>query len=227
MPVSSLSDVSVCIFDAYGTLFDVNAAARALSAEIGPSWKPLASLWRQKQLEYSWIRSLTGHYVDFRQITADALDHAIEAAAVDRRHAARLMALYDQLDAYPEVFNVLTHLRDEGYKIGILSNGSPQMLASATENAGISHLLDAVLSVDKLGYFKPLPSVYHMVVEEFSILPQQVLFFSSNGWDINGAAAFGLQTVWVNRFNLPHERLSHRPDHVVQDLSQAILLLSA
>jgi 2-haloacid dehalogenase len=221
----SLHAVKACIFDAYGTLFDVNAAARTLTQEIGPQWEAFSDLWRQKQLAYSWLRSLTDQYADFRQVTAEALDYAIEANGLDPSLASRLMALYDQLEAYPEVPALLKGLKAKGYRTGILSNGSPQMLASAIESAAIGALLEQTLSVDSLQRYKPLPAVYQLVVDQFGIPAAEVLFFSSNGWDIAGAAAFGFQTVWVNRSQAPRDRLPSGPDHEVSDLTQALRLL--
>lgn len=222
----SLHAVKACIFDAYGTLFDVNAAARTLADEIGPQWEILSDLWRQKQLAYSWLRSLTGQYADFRQVTAESLDFALAATGVSPSLAPRLMALYDRLEAYPEVPAVLSSLQDKGYRTGILSNGSPQMLASAIESAAIGALLEQTLSVDSLRCYKPLPAVYQRVVDHYGLAASEVLFFSSNGWDVAGAAAFGFQTVWVNRSQAPRERLPSGPDREVTDLNQALRLLA-
>ena len=214
-----------CIFDAYGTLFDVAAAARRLAAEsegtpFTARWADVAELWRQKQLAYCWLRQITGTYADFWQLTEDALDWALESAGLaepDLR--ARLLALYGELDAYPEVPEMLQALKGAGATTAILSNGAPQMLAGAVASAGIGELLDDVLSVETIRVYKPDPRVYAMVGHRFGLGPRDVLFVSSNGWDVAGAAAFGFRTVWVNRRGEPVDRLPGRPDHVLPDLS--------
>jgi 2-haloacid dehalogenase len=218
--------ITTCVFDAYGTLFDVAGAARLAAAEPGQQalaaiWPELAEDWRRKQLEYTWLRAITGHHCDFRQVTADGLDWAMEAQGIanpDLR--ARLMALYDTLPAYPEVPAVLKTLKSQGFATAILSNGSPSMLASATASAGITDLLDAVLSVESVGIFKPSARVYELVGHRFGTAPDQVLFVSSNGWDVCSAAGFGFTTAWVNRAGLPLDRLPAQPAHILSDLNK-------
>ena len=214
-----------CVFDAYGTLFDVAAAARRLAEEragtpFAARWAEVAELWRQKQLAYSWLRQITGHYADFWQLTEDSLDWALEAT--DLAHPdlrARLLALYEELDAYPEVAAALRKLKEAGAATAILSNGSARMLSTAVASAGIGELLDDVLSVETVGVFKPDPRVYGMVGHRFGVAPGEVLFVSSNGWDVAGAALHGFRTAWVNRRGEPVDRLPGRPDHVLPDLS--------
>lgn len=216
---------AICIFDAYGTLFDVAAAARALAEErrgsdFAKRWTEVAEHWRQKQLVYSWLRQITGDYVDFWDLTADALDWALAATDLtDDDLRARLLALYEALEAFPEVPTTLAALRQAGATTAILSNGSPRMLASAVASAGICDLLDDVLSVDSIGVFKPDARVYAMVGDRFGGTPGDVVFVSSNGWDIAGAARFGFRTIWINRRAEPVDRLPGRPDHVLADLS--------
>ncbi|MBL4917403.1 haloacid dehalogenase type II [Szabonella alba] len=215
----------LCIFDAYGTLFDVAGAARLAAAEPGGAaltacWPRLAQDWRAKQLEYTWQRAITGPHCDFAQVTADALDWAMEAAGLaDDGLRARLLALYDHLPAYPEVPGMLTRLKARGLTTAILSNGSPAMLKAAIASAGIGDRLDAVLSVESVGRFKPAPEVYGLVEARFGLPPAAGLFISSNGWDIAGAAAFGFNTVWVKRAGLPVDRLPGRPGRILPDLS--------
>ncbi len=176
--------ITTCVFDAYGTLFDVNAAARRAAAEPGGErlaavWPRLAEDWRRKQLEYSWLRAITGAHADFRQVTADGLDWAMEAAGLaDPALRDRLMALYDRLDAYPEVPATLAALKAAGFATAILSNGSPAMLEAAVTSAGIGDRLDAVLSVEAAGVFKPSARVYDLVGARFGCQPAQVLFVS-------------------------------------------------
>jgi 2-haloacid dehalogenase len=215
-----------CIFDAYGTLFDVAAAARAVARERAGSafadrWEEVAEHWRHKQLAYSWLRQITGHYVDFWQLTEQALDWALDATDLsDDALRDRLLTLYSELEAFPEVPAALAALRQAGARTAILSNGSPGMLGSAVASAGIGDLLDDVLSVDAIGIFKPDARVYAMVNARFGGAPADVLFVSSNGWDIAGAALFGFRTAWVNRRGEPVERLPGQPDHVMTDLSE-------
>ncbi|MDJ1007579.1 MAG: haloacid dehalogenase type II [Paracoccaceae bacterium] len=217
--------VTACIFDAYGTLFDVTAAARTAAGEPGRGdlaavWERLAADWRAKQLEYSWLRAVTGDYVPFWEVTKDGLDWAMERAGLDDLELReRLLALYWELAAYREAPRCLAELKAAGRATAILSNGSPDMLDGAVASSGIGEWLDAVLSVDAVGVFKPARAVYNMVGARFGTDPGDVLFVSSNGWDIAGAAAYGFHTVWVNRAGLPVDRLPGRPAHMVDDLS--------
>lgn len=221
--------VSVVVFDAYGTLFDVAGAARVAAASdsrLAGLWPRLADDWRRKQLEYTWLRSLMRDHADFATVTAEALDWAMEAAGLeDAALRMRLLALYDELPAYPEVPAMLAAVQARGLPRAILSNGTPAMLASATRAAGVSSLLDAVLSVEDLGIYKPDPAVYALVTARFNVAPADVLFVSSNGWDVAGASAFGFRTLWVNRMGAPVDRLPGRPDHIARDLSSLTDLL--
>ncbi len=216
----------IFVFDAYGTLFDVAAAARRLAADgrfpaLARTWEALAESWRLKQLQYSWIRALAGNHADFRQVTAEALDWALEARGLAGIPglAEELMALYDRLDAYSEVPDMLASLRGKGAKTAILSNGSPAMLESACRSAGIEALLDGVLSVEEVGVFKPAPAVYGLVEKHFSVPPAHTVFVSANGWDAAAGAGFGFRSVWVNRRREPVDRLPWRPHVVLDDLS--------
>lgn len=217
--------ITTCIFDAYGTLFDVSSAARAAAAEPGRQelakvWPVLSENWRRKQLEYSWLRAVMGAHCDFWQVTADGLDWAMEASGLkDAALRDRLLALYRELAAYPEVPVMLGALKARGLATAILSNGSPSMLADAARSAGIEALLDDMLSVESVGVFKPHARVYGLVTETFSCRPDEVLFVSSNGWDAAGAAAFGFTTVWVNRAGQSEDRLPARPQHIMPDLT--------
>jgi 2-haloacid dehalogenase len=217
--------ITTVVFDAYGTLFDVTAAVRAAATEPGAGhlaevWPRLADDWRRKQLEYTWLRSMMGDHADFWQVTQDALDWALEAADLDDATLrARLMDLYRELAAYPEVPEMLRAVRAAGLATAILSNGAPAMLADAVASAGIGDLLDAVLSVESVGIFKPDARVYALVGTRFGTDPAQVLFVSSNGWDVAAAARFGFRTLWVNRAGAPIDRLPHRPDRIVPDLT--------
>ncbi|MGH1356443.1 MAG: haloacid dehalogenase type II [Thalassovita sp.] len=218
--------ITTCIFDAYGTLFDVAAAAREAAAEPGreqlaESWPKLAENWRLKQLQYSWLRAVTGQYTDFWQVTEDGLDWALEAAGLDGDLdlRERLLSLYWELSAYPEVPKMLEQLKQAGLTAAILSNGSPDMLTGAVRSAGLEDLLDESLSVESVGNFKPDSRVYDLVGQRYACAPSQVLFVSSNGWDASAAAAYGFTTAWVNRAGDPVDRLPGKPHHILTDLS--------
>ncbi len=217
--------ITTCIFDAYGTLFDVSAAARQAAAEPGNKtlaevWPKLAKDWRDKQLQYTWLRAVTGAHCDFWQVTQDGLDWAMEACNLQNPALReRLLALYWELAAYPEVPKMLSALKEAGLNTAILSNGSPDMLNGAMQSAGIEAFLDDALTVESVGVFKPHDSVYALVEQRFGCARDQVLFVSSNGWDAGCATGFGFQTVWVNRAGDPMDRLPWRPAHVLPDLS--------
>jgi len=213
MSIPSPTDVGACVFDAYGTLFDVQSAASRAEAQLGERWRPLAETWRSKQLEYTWLRTLAGRHADFWQVTGDALDFALESFGFDRpalREA--LMTLYLSLDPYPDVKPTLLKLKGHGLKLAVLSNGSPGMLASAVEHAGLSGFFDAILSVEAVGVYKPHPSVYGLALNAFGLPAERISFISSNGWDAFSAKAFGLRVLWCNRLGQPAEHIPERPD---------------
>ena len=218
--------ISVCVFDAYGTLFDYNTAASRHSAVLGDRAAALANLWRLKQLQYTWLRSLMGRYTGFWQVTGEALDFAMgELGIEDEALRANLMEAYLTLDAYPEVTETLTTLKAHGLRTAILSNGEPRMLDAAVEAAGLADLLDAVLSVEEVGIYKPHPSVYRLVVDRLVVAAEGVSFQSSNAWDANGAAAFGFRVAWCNRFGQGQERLPEAPDAEIETLAALPALL--
>lgn len=216
---------STYVFDAYGTLFDVNAAAQAAAREpehaaLQAVWPKLAFDWRRKQLEYSWLRAVADRHCDFWSVTEDGLDWALEAQGLtDPATRKRLLELYWELAAFPEVPAMLAALKAAGKQTAILSNGSPAMLEAAVQSAGIGKQLDAVLSVESVGVFKPHAKVYDMVQDRFGCAREEVLFVSSNGWDIAGAADYGFRTAWVNRAGAPVDRLFGRPHHILKDLT--------
>ncbi len=218
--------VTTCIFDAYGTLFDVAAAARECAAEPGREafagkWQKVATDWRLKQLQYTWLRALSDAHTDFWEVTQNGLDYALEASGLegDAELRERLLALYWELSAYAEVPVMLAKLKDQGLNTAILSNGSPEMLQGAVRSAGISDYLDDVLSVQDVGIFKPHPSVYALVGKRFGCKPDEVLFVSSNCWDACGAAQNGFSAVWVNRAGEPMDRLPWLPKKTLSDLT--------
>lgn len=217
--------ITTCVFDAYGTLFDVAAAARLASEEVGRDklaacWQKLAKDWRNKQLEYTWLRAVVGNHTDFWEVTQNGLDWAMEANdLVDPELRERLLALYWELRAYKEVPFMLAKLKAAGMNTAILSNGSPDMLDGAVSSAGIGETLDDVLSVEDVGIFKPDASVYDLVCKRFGCAKEEVLFVSSNGWDAACATGFGFTTAWVNRAGDPMDRMPWKPAHVLSDLT--------
>ncbi|WP_435660117.1 haloacid dehalogenase type II [Leisingera caerulea] len=218
--------ITTCIFDAYGTLFDVAAAARQAASEpqfphLQDNWAELAGHWRLKQLQYTWLRAITGAHADFWDVTQDGLDWAMEAAGLDGDAALRqrLLDLYWELQAYPEVPAMLKALKEAGMNTAILSNGSPAMLDGAVQSAGLGGVLDDVLSVESAGIFKPDSRVYDLVGKRFGCAKDEVLFVSSNGWDAAGATGYGFVTAWVNRAGEPVDRLPWKPAHILPDLT--------
>ena len=223
-----MSGIEACVFDAYGTLFDVHSAVGKLRDDIGPKADELSTLWRTKQLEYTWLRALMGKHRDFWQVTGDALDYALASVDLDPSAMRQpLMDAYLTLDAYPEVPAALTRLKAAGLKLAILSNGEPNMLDAAVKGAGLDDLLDRVLSVEEVGIFKPHPSVYQLAVDRLGVAPAAIAFQSSNAWDVNGASSFGLRPVWINRFGAPAERLPGGAEQELADLGGLAALLDA
>jgi 2-haloacid dehalogenase len=221
MSNASLNGVKACVFDAYGTLFDFAAAARGCLDVLGESIDKLTALWRDKQLQYTWLRALQGRHADFWQVTGDALDFALETLAIEKRGLRdHLMNLYLTLDAFPEVPDVLRRLKQAGLRTAILSNGSPKMLEAAVNAAGLNSLLDAVISVEEVGVYKPHPKVYQLAVDRFGIPAAAVAYQSSNAWDAYAASAFGMQVVWCNRYGQRPERLPGKPDRMVTSLAE-------
>ncbi len=224
--------IITAIFDAYGTLFDVAAAAREAAEEPGSpikdDWPQVAEFWRLKQLQYTWLRAVSDAHTDFWQVTQDGLDWALEKTGhPDPELRERLLQLYFELSAYPEVPEMLGALKSKGLKTGILSNGSPDMLQGAVASAGVEELLDAVLSVETVGVFKPDARVYDLVGQHFGCTASEVLFVSSNGWDAAAASGYGFLTAWVNRAGEPMDRLPWTPQHVLKDLRGIPDLVSA
>ncbi|MEM9971856.1 MAG: haloacid dehalogenase type II [Pseudomonadota bacterium] len=217
--------ITHAVFDAYGTLFDVAAAARVAAEQPGQEqlaevWPKLAADWRAKQLQYTWLRAVTGDHTTFWQVTCDGLDWAMEASGLaDPVLRELLLALYWELPAYPEAVGVLTALREAGVGTAILSNGSPDMLEGAVDFAEMGALLDAVLSVEDVGVFKPSAKVYDLVGARLGAAADAVLFVSANGWDAGCAAAYGFHTAWINRAGEPMDRLPGTPQDVLDDLS--------
>ena len=219
MSTKSFEGIRACVFDAYGTLFDVHSAV-GRHADRLPDASAVSLLWRTKQLEYTWLRSLMDRYVDFWQITQDALDFALDTyRAADAALKDDLMQAYLELSCYPEVPAVLNEIKDRGFRCAVLSNGSPRMLGSAVQNSGLQGVFDAVISIDAIGIYKPDPRVYQMAVDQLGVSPSQIAFQSSNAWDAAGAGAFGFKVAWINRFGQQPERLGTVADAELKDLT--------
>lgn len=222
------SGIRACVFDAYGTLFDYASAAAACSDALGDKLAPLNTLWRDKQLQYTWLRALENRHVDFWKVTGDALDFTLETLGIgDTKLRERLMHLYLTLDAFPEVPQMLEKLKRAGLKTAILSNGTPDMLAAAVKNAKIGHLLNTVLSVEAVGVYKPHPKVYRLAADRLGVEPAAISFQSSNAWDAYAASAFGMRVIWCNRYGQRAERLPGKPDREIATLAELPALVGA
>jgi len=225
--VTRLEGVSACVFDAYGTLFDFASAAQRCEDAPAEKRAALTALWRDKQLQYTWLRALQDRYADFWQVTGDALDFALASLDLEAPGLReRLMELYLGLEPFPEVPEVLRTLRAHGFRTAILSNGSPAMLQALVQRAGLADLFDAVLSVDAVGVFKPHPKVYQLALDELGLPAQAISFQSSNGWDAYAASDFGMRVVWCNRHGQRRERLPGAPDFEVRTLAELPGLLT-
>lgn len=224
--MTEFSMIKACVFDAYGTLFDVHSAVGRHRSRLGENADQVSALWRTKQLEYTWLRSLMQRHADFWQVTADALDYAMDAFDIaDPGLREDLLQAYLRLDCYPEVRQVLGVLKQAGLRLAILSNGSPPMLEAGVASAGIDQLLDANLSVESVGIFKPDPRVYQLAVDQLGVTAEQISFQSSNAWDAAGAASFGFKVAWINRFSQRRERLPAVPHAELQSLAELPALL--
>ncbi len=217
------------VFDAYGTLFDINAAAQksalvSSNSLLKRNWEELGEIWRKKQIEYTWLQNILNSHTDFLDITKKSLDFALEEVKLDKEPLLRetLLDLYQTSEAYPEVVQVLKELKGQGVKLSILSNGTPQMLLAACASTKIEKLLDFVVSVEEIGIFKPDGRVYQLVNAQMGYKKSDVLFVSSNGWDIVGAAKFGFSTAWVNRNKKPVERMEWKANYELSNLKQII-----
>ena len=210
-----------CVFDAYGTLFDYASAAARCSEVLGDQQDALNRLWREKQLQYTWLRAVQDKHADFWQVTSEALEYSLKTLGLDAPSLReRLMDAYLSLTAFPEVPSVLRQLQQRGIKTAILSNGSPHMLRAAVMNSGIAALLDEVLSVEEVGVYKPHFKVYQLAVNRLRVAPRDISYQSSNAWDAWAASAFGMRVAWCNRYAQQPERLPGCPDHEIKSLAE-------
>ena len=219
-------DIKACVFDAYGTLFDFNSAVGRHRERLGSVADQVSSLWRTKQLEYTWLRSLMGKHADFWQVTQDALDYALDAFAVtDRNLRNEIINTYLELDCYPDVKGSLKTLKTGGLQLVILSNGNPTMLAAAVKSSELTDLIDRTLSVEEVGIYKPDPRVYRLATDRLGLQTGQIVFLSANAWDAVGAANIGLRVAWINRFGQRRERLPSQPEVEIKSLVDLPALL--
>jgi 2-haloacid dehalogenase len=218
--MTAIAGIRACVFDAYGTIFDLASAVARCPGVPHAKRAALNALWRDKQLQYTWLRSLQGRYVDFWQVTGDALDFALDSLEIFAPAVREtLLDLYRTLSAFPEVPAVLARLREAGFTTAILSNGAPAMLDEAVAGAGLTGLFDAVLSVDAVGVFKTHPRTYQYALDRLGVPAAAISFQSSNAWDAHAASDFGMRVVWCNRYGQRRERLPGRPDAEITSLA--------
>lgn len=218
-----MSNIKVCVFDAYGTLFDFNSAVNKYKKRLGPNYEEFSKIWRSKQLEYSFLREIMNSYKDFFEVTKDALNYTMEIFnIVDKQLEEDLMETYLKLDSYEEVSEFMKLLKEKAVKKVILSNGSKDMLNSAIKSAKLEKEIDEAISVEEIGAFKPNKKVYEIIINKYKVSKEEVVFFSSNGWDIAGATNYGFKTIWINRNNLPVEKLDNKPTAIVSSLKESL-----
>ena len=219
-----MKNIKVIIFDAYGTLFDVNSAAERCKEKIGDKWENFANYWRTTQLEYTWLRSLMKRHKDFWQVTEDSLDKSLLAFKIDPNMRSELLNLYKILNTFPEVKEVLKNLKEKKYKISILSNGTPDLLDRLVKSNNLEKMFDDIFSIEKVGIYKPDERVYKMPIEKYKVTKNEVAFLSANTWDVSGAGNFGFNSIWVNRYKNIFDKLDYIPHNEVYNLKEILKL---
>ena len=217
-----MKNIKAIIFDAYGTLFDVNSAAEKCKDKIGDKWEPFANFWRTTQLEYTWLRSLMDRHKDFWQITEDSLDKSMKAFEITSSMRDELLSLYKVLSPFKEVHETLKTLKEKKYKLAILSNGTPTLLNELVKNNNLDNLFDDIFSIEKVGIYKPSSKVYDMPIKKYKIKKNEVAFLSANTWDVSGGGNYGYQAIWVNRNNNIFDNLDYKPQLEIEDLSRLL-----
>ena len=217
-----MKNIKAIIFDAYGTLFDVNSAAEKCKDKIGDKWEPFANFWRTTQLEYTWLRSLMGRHKDFWQITEDSLDKSMKAFNIDSSMKNELLNLYKILSPYKEVSETLKALKEKKFKLAILSNGTPSLLNELVKSNNLENLFDDIFSIEEVGVYKPNSKVYDIPIKKYKIEKNEVAFLSANTWDVSGGGNYGYQSIWVNRNNNIFDNLDYKPNHEIKNLSELL-----
>ena len=217
-----MNNSKAIVFDAYGTLFDVNSAVEKSKDKIGNKWENFANFWRTTQLEYTWLRSLMKKHKNFWQITEDSLDKSMETFQIDKSLRNDLLSLYKELSPYPEVKNVLENLKKKSFKLAILSNGTPELLNHLVKSSDLENLFDDIFSVEEVKIYKPDPKVYDIPVNKYKVSKGEITFLSANTWDVSGAGNYGYNSIWVNRNNSVFDKLDYKPKNEVKNLKQLL-----
>ena len=220
-----MKNIKAIIFDAYGTLFDVNSAAEKCKDKIGDKWEAFANYWRTTQLEYTWLRSLMKRHKDFWQVTEDSLDKSMKIFNIDNSMRNELLDLYKILSPYPEVPEILKSLKEKDYKLSILSNGTPSLLNELVKSNNLENLFDDVFSIEEVGIYKPDSKVYDLPIKKYKIKNNEVAFLSANTWDVSGGGNYGFNSIWVNRNNNIFDNLDFKPEHQIKSLKELINLI--
>ena len=220
-----MKNIKAIIFDAYGTLFDVNSAAEKCKSKIGDKWESFANYWRKTQLEYTWLRSLMGRHKDFWQITEDSLDKSMQVFNIDKVMKNELLDLYRILSPYPEVKETLEKLKEKKYKLAILSNGTPALLNELVKSNNLQNLFDDIFSIEEVKIYKPSSKVYEMPIKKYNIKYEEVAFLSANTWDVSGGGNYGFTSIWVNRNNNIFDNLDYKPKNQINRLNQLLDIL--
>ena len=217
-----MKNIKAIIFDAYGTLFDVNSAAKKCKDKIGDKWESFANFWRTTQLEYTWLRSLMKRHKDFWQITEDSLDKSMMAFNIDPKLKGELLNLYKVLSPFQEVPETLKTLKEKKFKLAILSNGTPSLLNELVKSNNLDNLFDDLFSIEQVGIYKPSSKVYDIPIKKYQIEKNEIAFLSANTWDVSGGGNYGYQSIWVNRNNNIFDNLDYKPNHEIKDLSELL-----
>jgi 2-haloacid dehalogenase len=220
-----MKNIKAIIFDAYGTLFDVNSAAEKCKDKIGDKWEGFANFWRTTQLEYTWLRSLMKRHKDFWQITEDSLDKSMKTYKIDPTMKNELLNLYKSLSPYEEVYEVLIKLKEKNFKLAILSNGTPSLLNELVKSNNLENVFDDLFSIEQVGIYKPDSKVYDMPINKYQIEKNEVYFLSSNTWDVSGGGNYGYNSIWVNRNNNIFDKLDYSPKHQIKQLGELLDIL--
>ena len=217
-----MNNAKAIVFDAYGTLFDVNSAAEKCKEKIGGQWETFANYWRTTQLEYTWLRSLMKKHKDFWQITEDSLDKSMLTFKIDKSMRNELLNLYKELSTFPEVKSVLEELKKKSIKLAILSNGTPSLLSNLVKNSNLENLFDDVFSIEEVKIYKPDPKVYDIPINKYKVKKEEITFLSANTWDVSGGGNYGYNAIWVNRSNNVFDKLDYTPKYEVKNLKELL-----